>query len=488
MTTGTASRGISLKRVFEGVEFRPHPGQLQVLKSTARFQVTSAGRRFGKSHMGGHYLCAEAFAAYFRRKELEEKGHRAEFWIVGPNYSDSEKEFRVLWNDLRKLEVPFDRPGTYNDPLGGNMHVSLWDGRYQVHAKSAAHPESLVGEGLHGVIMAEAAKIKEKVWTKYVRPTLNDFNGWAKLTSTPEGKNWFYERWQAGQDPNNPAWASWRMPAWANPYVYRRPTTDEMVEQFRTYLDSRLPVSQTIIDDIGIDPEIAQIMMDLTSETFNQEIAADFTEFVGRVFKGFDEEEHVTDLKFNPEWQTFGAVDYGYTNPNVWLLVQIDPFFERMHVLDEVYEPGLSPLQFAEEIQRRSLCPSSTIAFFPDPASPGDTAILREKLRIPSRPHTGGELKHRLDIIREWLKPWPAHDPHKYPKLLFDRKCKYTIRDFLDYRYPDRKDEQDKNAPENPLKKNDHGPEALGRLFAGLIGTQAKQARRARVRSSTMRG
>lgn len=480
--------GVRLSTVFNRVGFDPHNGQRRILGSNARFKVTAAGRRFGKSAVGGHYLTAEAFRAHLRRGELEARGIRSEFWIVGPNYSDSEKEFRVLWNDLRALEVPFDRPGTYNDPLGGNMHVSLWDGRFQVHAKSAAHPESLVGEGLHGVIMAEAAKIKEIVWTKYVRPTLNDFTGWAMLTSTPEGKNWFYEAWQRGQDTNNPAWASWRMPAWVNPHVYKRPTTNEMVQAFAEFLHSRKPVTKELLDDLGIDLEIAQLMMDLTEETFNQEIAALFTEFVGRVFKQFDEEVHVTDLKFNPDWATYGAVDYGYTNPNVWLLVQVDPHGERMHVLDEVYEPGLSPNDFAAEIERRGLCPDGTLAFFPDPASPGDTAILREKLRIPSRPHTGGELKHRLDAIRTWLKPWPEHDPKKFPRLMFDRKCTHTITDFNDYRYPERKTQQDANNPENPMKKNDHGPEALGRLFAGLIGTQAKQARRARTRSSTLAG
>ena len=483
-----ATSGISLGRVFKSVGFDPHPGQRVVLNSTARFQVTAAGRRFGKSYMGGHYLTAEAMKAYFRKNELESKGQRAEFWIVGPNYSDSEKEFRVFWNDCVKLELPFDRPGTYNDPIGGNMHISLWDGKFQVHAKSAAHPESLVGEGLHGVVMAEAAKIKERVWTKFVRPTLNDFSGWAKLTSTPEGKNWFYERWQAGQDPNNTAWASFRMPAWVNPHVYKKRTTDVQIDMFRDLINSRLPITPDLIEEIGIDPEIAQLMMDLTAPTFNQEIAALFTEFVGRVFQDFDEEEHVTDLAYNPEWTTYGAVDYGYTNPNVWLLVQVDPFGERMHVLDEVYEPGLSPTDFANEIIRRGLCPPSTVAFFPDPASPGDSAILRERLKVPSRPHTGGELKHRLDGIRSWLRPWPAHDPNKYPRLLFDRKCTHTITDFNDYRYPETKDEQNKNAPELPMKKNDHGPEALGRLFAGLIGTPAKQARRARVRSSTMTG
>ena len=477
---------MKLSTVFRHVEFDPHDGQREILRANERFKVAACGRRFGKSFVGGHRMTAEAFQAYTRRQELESRSIRAEYWIVGPNYSDSEKEFRVLWNDLRKLDVPFDRPGTYNDPLGGNMHISLWNGLFQVHAKSAAHPESLVGEGLHGVIMAEAAKIKERVWVKYVRPTLNDFTGWAMLTSTPEGKNWFYEAYRRGQDPKQVAWKSWRMPAWKNPHVYKRPMTDKHVAAMRLMLDQRLPVTPDVMERIGIDPEIGQLMLDLTRPAFNQEIAADFTEFVGRVFADFDEEVHVGDLEFNPEWSTYAAVDYGYTNPNVWLLVQVDPHGERVHVLDEVYQSGLNPLQFGDEILRRGLAPESMIAFFPDPASPGDTAVLRDKLRINSRGGTGGELKWRLDIIRERLQPWPAHDPSPTPRLIFDRKCIHTINDMSEYRYPEKAEDAPRPNAELPMKKNDHGPEALGRLMAGLFLDDRRKARRTRVRSSSM--
>ncbi len=464
-------------------------GQRRVLESNKRFTVCSAGRRFGKSEIGGHRLLTHAFEAYARRNELVDRGIRQEYWIVGPNYSDSEKEFRVLWNELLKQEVPFDRPGTYNDPIGGNLHISLWGGRFQVHGKSAAHPESLVGEGLHGAIIAEAAKVKEKVWTKYVRPTLNDYKGWAMMTSTPEGKNWFYEMWKRGQDPSNPAWESWRMPAWVNPYVYPQGATDEGITSLRAALSGGAVLNEELAEAHGVDPEVAQLIGDLTQETFNQEIAALFTEFVGRVFKDFDEEVHVGDLRYNPEWETFAAVDYGFTNPNVWLVVQVDPFGTEVNVIGEVYEAGLTAVEFADEIQRRGL-DRHVQAMYPDPASPGDTRILEQKLRVKARGGTGGELKHRIDAIREALKQLRPHleegHPERRPRLMIDRGCTQTIRDFLDYRYPDRKDEQDKNAPENPVKKNDHAPEALGRFFAGHFGTQQKQARRARVSSATM--
>jgi len=66
---------------------------------------------------------------------------------------------------------------------------------------------------------------------------------------------------------------------------------------------------------------------------------------------------------------------------------------------------------------------------------------------------------------------------------MIDRKCKNTIRDFNDYRYPDRRDKQETNSPENPMKKDDHAPEAVGRFFAGM---QLAKPRRARQRSSNL--
>lgn len=467
----TKQNTIKQSDIFRKVGFTPHAGQIDILADSSRFKVVAAGRRFGKSALGGHDLTCQAILAYTKRKEMQERGKRMEYWIVGPEYSDAEKEFRVLWNDLVRLQVPFDKNGTHNKPLSGFMHISLWDGVFQVHAKSAKHPETLVGEGLHGVILAEAAKLKERVWTKFIRPTLNDFNGWAQLTSTPEGKNWFYNVWRQGQDPLQTQWASWRRPAWMNPHVYRKGGSDGAIKQlFEMQQNNLTGFTDADVERLGVDLEIGQLMRDLTPPMFKQEIAADFTEYVGRVFQDFDEEVHVKNLDFNPDWETYAGVDYGFTNPSVWLLIQVSPFGD-VHVLDEVYERGLSPLEFAQEVKRRNLCPSSLLAFYPDPASPGDTRVIENELRVRSRGGTGGELKWRLEAIRKHLEIQNKHLPEGHvdrkPKLLINRKCVNVIREFNDYRYPDKKDNVDLNSPELPMKKDDHTPEALGRFFAG---------------------
>ena len=130
------AKRLNVAKVFEKVDYRPHGPQQNIHRAMRehRFCVVCAGRRTGKSTAGGHALLPHVYEAYFRREELDPFINRMEYWIVGPEYSDSEKEFRVLWSDLTRLGFPMDKPGSYNNPLSGDMHISLWDGRFQVHA------------------------------------------------------------------------------------------------------------------------------------------------------------------------------------------------------------------------------------------------------------------------------------------------------------------------------------------------------------------
>jgi hypothetical protein len=470
------------------VGYVPHPGQVKVLESPARFRALAAGRRFGKSDIGGHELIPESFLTKTMVSHLEDIGKRREFWIVGPEYSDSEKEFRVIWNSLKKLGFTFDRPGSYYNAEAGDMHLSLFGGRYIVSARSAKYPDTLVGEGLSGVILAEAAKLKERVWDKFILPTLADFKGWALLTSTPEGRNWFYDKYLLGQDVRVSDWDSWRMPAWVNHYVYRKNTNFEHVQVIQELLKKNQQPTQRQVEKMyQVDDEVLMHLFNMSEEMFNQEIVALFTEYVGRVFKGFDAEFHVTDLEYQPGWRTFGCVDYGYTNPNVWLLCQEGPWGE-VNVLRELYAPGLTSLEFANEIVRADLCPPSVSTFYPDPASPGSTRQLEQVLRVRHTGGTGGERKDRIDAIRLALKRRLPHlgwdHPEQRATVMFSRDVPNTQREMEDYRYPDKR--TDKNKPEEPMDKDNHTPEALGRYFAA-IGTPATEARSTRVSTANVR-
>jgi hypothetical protein len=480
--------------IWSAVEWEPYPLQREVLLSRARNKVLAAGRRAGKSQVGAHRLVPEAFRAFADLDLLKRKSLRREYWIVGPEYSDAEKEFRVIFNALERLGFAFDHPGTYNTPESGNMQISLWDRRFIISAKSAKYPETLVGEGLSGVVFSEAAKLKPSVWTKYIRPTLADFNGWSQFGSTPEGKNWFYDLWMVGQDPERADWASWRAPAWVNPYVYDIGVNEDLLkwltEQQRMgrldkaklalrELDRMVRNADGVVHPEGIHPEIWALWLDMSVELFNQEIAALFTEYVGRVFKDFDEEIHVNSVGFRAEWETWACADYGFTNPFVWLLVQVSPDHQRFHIIDEIYEKGKTTEEMAEIIRDRGMNPATLRGFYPDPAEPDRTRRLEQLLRVRSMDPGSLTINDRLEWFRRKMKVG-LFGEGRGPSYTIHRRCVNTIREHNDYRYKESAEqasEKGRSAPENPLKKDDHTPEAMGRLFSGMLGSPYVTAR-----------
>lgn len=451
---------IAKNKLWPKVAYVPNRAQRRIHNSTARFQVVAAGRRTGKSTAGGMELLPEVYRAYMQKDRLEELGLRQEYWIVGPQYTDSEKEFRAFYNACRRLKMPFDKPGTYYDARGGDLQVSLWGGRFLLKGQSAKYPEHLVGEGLNGVIMAEAAKMKLRIWDQYIRPTLADFRGWAKFNSTPEGRNWFYDFWRAARDGTEgfENWESFRFPSWANERIF--------------------PLGR-------LDPEIISMMAGMSDLLAAQEIEAKFSKYVGQVFKDWDEEWHVSnDVVYHPEWPLYVATDYGWTNPNVVLFIQVDPW-DRVYVIDEYYQNHRSPEELADDLQEGSYSTShpslirAATKLYPDPADPAASHTLSERLRLQTQSGTGGEIKERLELVRKWLKDENTHIPigeaGRRPRLRVHPRCKHLIFEMDAYRYPKTKDEQT-NEPENPLKKDDHAPEALGRFFRGHFGVEATQA------------
>jgi hypothetical protein len=439
--------------------------------ATNRHRVNVAGRRTGKSTGGGHELMPMAYKAYGNRLLLERLGIRQEVWAVGPNYTDSEKEFRVFYNDCRRLQMPFDRPGTYYSK--GEMTISLWGGRFIVHAKSGAHPESLVGEGLHYVLMCEAAKMKSNVWHRFVRPMLSDFKGGSLWNTTPEGKNWFYEDiWQAVKAGDEEWWGQ-RVPSWVNNYVFRTPTSSTAVKQLKELVEAGNTDKKALaaIFKKRIDWEVISMCVDLTSAAFGQEVECSFTDKVGRVFKHWEEDIHVRPLRYNPEWPVYIATDYGYVHPNVALFIQEGPWGE-IRVIAEYYRTHRTDEEFATDVlsdPRLRPLVDAAVMLYPDPEDPGASQVLSSRWKVPVAGGTGGPLKERLRAIEQSLRPRNAHlpwdHPERVPLLLVDSNCLETRREMDAYSWPEKR--KAGQTTDEPQDKDNHTPEALGRYFAG---------------------
>lgn len=161
----------------------------------AKTQVLAMGRRWGKSTLGGAVSLACA-----------SQGAKVA-WVV-PTY----KNGRPLWRWAEHTVAPL-RPLV---EVNRSERVVGFPGGGFLGIYSADNPTSILGESFHLVVVDEAARVAEEVWTETLMPTLADHDGRAILISTPRGRNWFWQEWQKGQTRNDEV-KSWTAPSSANP-------------------------------------------------------------------------------------------------------------------------------------------------------------------------------------------------------------------------------------------------------------------------------
>jgi hypothetical protein len=372
-------------------------------------------------------------------------------WAVGPTYDLAEKEFRVIWNDMIiALQFARDRriKKAYNK-RSGEMYIEFpWQTRLE--CRSADHPENLVGEKLDHVIMSEAAKHKKDTFDRFIRPALADRQGSADFPSTPEGFNWYYDIWQQGQNPDEPDFESWQFPSWDNPYVY--------------------PLGRQ-------DPEI--LMQERTSppEWFAQEIAADFTAFVGKIYGEFVETVHVRAHKFNPAWKNYISFDFGYTNPLAAIEFQVSPQ-DTVHVWREHYKAYMTLEEHLNILKSRDNPEGYRLDLtFGDAADPEAAIYISEHFApCVALAEAKANWREGIDLVKVFLKMRPASDSTdltemvtfldlayaeslEQPSLFIDHSCKNTIREFNGYRAPSSR--LLVNPREAAQKFDDHALDAL---------------------------
>ena len=94
-----------------------------------------------------------------------------------------------------------------------------YDNGGMIAVRSTHNPDNLRGEGLDLVVLDEAAFMHPRVWSEVVRPMLVTTRGSAIFLSTPFGRNWFYDLFRIGLDPEEPEWQSFHQPTRSNPLI-----------------------------------------------------------------------------------------------------------------------------------------------------------------------------------------------------------------------------------------------------------------------------
>jgi hypothetical protein len=389
--------------LFAKVGYTPTAGQLAYHNSPARFRCPVCGRRFGKSTMAARDLEPKLFLPKKR------------YWIVGPTYDLGEKEFRIVWDDLiigQKFGQDKRIKKAYNKK-SGDMYIEFpWQTRLEV--RSADHPENLVGEALDGAIMSEAAKHKKETWERFIRPALADKRGFADFPTTPEGFNWLYDIWSLGQHPDFPEFASWQNPSWANNFVY--------------------PGGRQ-------DPEILQIERTTIRPWFLQEIAAEFSAFVGKIYERWQDKTHIRKHVFNPMWPNYITFDWGFAAPLAAIEFQVDPQ-DRIYIWREHYGAYKTLGQHIYELKQRQQPEGYHLDLaFGDAADPEAAQVVSEKL-VPCVAMQEAKTNWRegVDLVNSFLWRHTGNvideygTPEEEPALFVDNDCTETIREFNNYR------------------------------------------------------
>lgn len=308
--------------------YAPHAGQKLFhetpdITKRSRFRIACCGRRFGKTMASANEIVEHALAF---RKTVN--------WWVSPTYQQAMIVYRMIENALMDS-------GYMVENLKSEKRILLRNGS-TISFKSADNFNALRGEGVNFLVIDEAATIQREAWEQALRPTLSDKNGRALIVGTPKGRNWFYELFARGNDPEQTEYKSYSFPTWTNPLI---------------------PES-----------EIEEVMRSLPADVFRQEYEAQFLEDSAGVFRNIREcvsgqfQDYVAGKQYYIGWDIAKHQDFS-------VLVCMDSnrhvvAFDRFNQID--YSLQLSRVQAMAEKYRASVLMDSTGA--------GDPVL--EQLRI----------------------------------------------------------------------------------------------------------
>ena len=211
----------------------------------------------------------------------------------------------------------------------------------------------------------------------------------------------------------------------------------------------------------------------------------------GLVYPQFDDNIHVIDFaakydlgkdasgkpnRCHPQLPVFGGVDFGFTNASVIVYLQV--IDRKIIAFAEDYKEQRTDPEMGADIINQPWY-KQIMWLMGDPAAAGGREIL-SKMGIPvsaadNTKDTGSD-RSGIKKIRWALKPKGGRGDALPPVLYIDKSCKVLISQLKTYHTAEDKDEKD--APEKPVKKDDHAPDALRYGVARLVKTPGSNAKK----------
>jgi len=356
------------------VSLKLHSKQAEVYNSKARFKVIDCGRRFGKTHL-----------EWVRVLTYMVDNPNCLIWWVAPFY----KELAPATKKVKEL-TPKEIIADIQETANVIRYIRLVNGS-ECYFHSADREDSLRGSGLNGMVIDEAAKLKEDRWSGELEPSLMDFNGWCDFISTPKAKNWFYKLYCRGLDTTQTLYKSWCFSSYEN-----------------------------AIENGGFLPKsnIDTIAADMPQHLRDQEIFGKFLEGEGSVFRNLTRQIRDYDPEVSKgEFVSIGA-DFGKTQ-DFTVLTGIRNngeivAFERFNTLDWDFQKDRT-IRFCKQFEHDGSKHYQLLVDASGLGNPIYDSLRNEGLRVEPFKFTNTtkrdlieNLSHMIDDGKVWFRGDPA--------------------------------------------------------------------------------
>lgn len=274
----------------------PHPEQIRLINSPARFKVVPAGRRSGKTERAKRNIIIQAL-----RESAEGRWLDYRYFAAAPTRDQAKA---IFWADLKALVPRYLLGGPIRE---SDLTIRLITGA-EIVVVGLDRPQRIEGRAWNGCVIDEVANIRPGAWGENIRPALADRKGWAWLIGVPEGRGEYfdmYERAISGAD------AEWDGFHWVSADIL----PPEEIESARRNLDERV---------------------------FQQEYEASFVTFEGRAYHAFERSQHTHQaLAYDPRAPLIVALDFN-VEPGVAAIAQeqrLPNGLDGTAVIGEVFIP-----------------------------------------------------------------------------------------------------------------------------------------------------
>lgn len=408
------------------LNYAPFSYQVEFHKAPNRFKVSCGGRRSGKTKASFQELLRYALS---HPKSL--------CWWVAPTYNEAR-------------EVGYAEFESYEEQLGpaikhankSLMRVTLRNGT-QIYFKGADRRDSLRGRGVDFLSIDEVAFLEEDTWKKVLRPALADKNGQAVLTTTPNGKNWFYDFWHLNSRHDRETYKLFRWITEDNPLIS--------------------------------DEELQSLKDELSDMDFRQECLAEFVTKAGQVYDDFSEENVIDTYSPSPDKDDiYIGADFGYANPSFFAFMAVNRNNGNVYQFAEISK-ARTKIQILkddiiETLAKFHLSPKDVSAINSDPAGNADELTsgespvdyLRKYFTVLNK---ASKIAPGVALVRSFIRSRSGKI-----KYFVTKDCVDTIRALNGYTYASTS-KNSRLIKEEPLKDgvHDHGCDAIRYFFVNTF-------------------